>query len=157
MILAEDDDPYDIAIQFSHTMNSRITKSAISVRSSDSSTVIDSLWWDAGDMAYITLCTRYGTNECVRGDSLYKEHVTYTVTIASAQSIAGVHFAYPENISFTRNLDILPIHRRYYEKITQASLVMMIACCSLESAVILKIILIMKVFLLRSGLHQIIL
>jgi len=92
---------YDIEIQFSHPMDSKLTNSAISVKSDDSLTVLDSIWWQGGNVAYLKLCTNDGSGHCVREDSLYRSGITYSVIIdTNATSSLGIRFAYPDTLTF---------------------------------------------------------
>lgn len=92
---------YDVEIQFSHPMDSKLTNQAISVKSSDSLTSLDSLWWQGGNVAYLKLCTATGSGQCVGGDSLYKSGITYSVIIdTTASTSVGVRLAYPDTLTF---------------------------------------------------------
>ncbi len=92
---------YDVEIQFSHPMDSKLTNPAICVKSNDSLTVLDSIWWQGGNVAYLKLCTDDGSGQCARGDSLYRSGVTYSVIIdTNATSSLGVRFAYPDTLTF---------------------------------------------------------
>jgi len=92
---------YDIEIQFSHPMDSKLTNSAVSVKSNDSLTVLDSIWWQGGNVAYLKLCTDDGLGQCIRGDSLYRSGITYSVIIdTNATTSLGVRFPYPDTLTF---------------------------------------------------------
>lgn len=92
---------YDVEIQFSHPMDSKLTNPAISVKSDDSLTVLDSIWWQGGNVAYLKLCTNDGSGQCVRGDSLYRIGIKYSVIIdTNATSSLGIKFAYPDTLTF---------------------------------------------------------
>lgn len=92
---------FDIEIQFSHPMDSKFTNPAINVKSSDSLTVLDSIWWQGGNVVYLKLCTIDGSGQCVRGDSLYRSGITYSVIIdTNATTSLGVRFPYPDTLTF---------------------------------------------------------
>lgn len=92
---------YDIEIQFSHPMDSKLTNRAVYVKSTDSLTVLDSIWWQGGNVAYLKLCTDDGSGLCVRGDSLYRSGITYSVMIdTNATTSLGIRFPYPDTLTF---------------------------------------------------------
>lgn len=92
---------YDIEIQFSHPMDSKLTNPAVYVKSSDSLTVLDSIWWQGGNVAYLKLCTDDGSGQCVWGDSLYRSGITYSVIVdTNATTSLGVRFPYPDTLTF---------------------------------------------------------
>lgn len=91
----------DVEIQFSHPMDSKLTNSAVSVKSSDNMTSLDEIWWQGGNVMYLKLCTKSSSGECVRGDSLYRSGITYSVIIDTcATTSLGVKFAYPDTLTF---------------------------------------------------------
>lgn len=91
---------YDIAVQFSHPMDTRLTANAISVFSSDSTVSKDSIWWDGNEM-YITLCEKDDQGQCSRTDSLFKTGINYSVVIdTTARTAFGVNFSHPDTINF---------------------------------------------------------
>ncbi len=92
---------YDVEIQFSHPMDSKLTNPAISVKSSDSLTSLDSIWWQGGNVAYLKLCTATGSGQCAGRDSLYRSGTTYSIIIdTTASTSVGVRFPYPDTITF---------------------------------------------------------
>jgi hypothetical protein len=96
---------YDVAIQFSHPMDTRKTSKAFSAVSSDTKTVIDSLWWQGADVVYIRLCTKDNAGNCTGRDSLYSSGVRYSVVIdTSAETGLGVKYSFPDTVSFIPKL-----------------------------------------------------
>lgn len=94
-------DDYDIEIQFSHPMDSKITNSAMKVISSDGLTSLDTVWWQGGNWAFLKLCTKSISGDCIRGDSLYRSGVAYSVIIDTiAETSLGVRFAFPDTLTF---------------------------------------------------------
>lgn len=94
--------PYDIAIQFSHPMDTRNTANAITVGSTDSLTSMYNMTWQGSDMLFIEFCRKktVSGNLCSRS-SLYDVGVTYNVIIdTTAKTGFGVNFAAPETLSF---------------------------------------------------------
>ncbi|NLG15817.1 MAG: carboxypeptidase regulatory-like domain-containing protein [Fibrobacter sp.] len=90
---------YDVKIQFSHSMDTRSTGSAISAFSSDSLTEIESIRWQGANVVLVDLCVKDSTGECVPDSLKFKAGVTYTIAIdTTAQSDLGVNLTYPETI-----------------------------------------------------------
>lgn len=90
---------YDMEIQFSHPMDTRNTTNAVSVYSPDSCE-IDSIWWQGADIMRLSF-TKSGSLSESSGDFLYDYDVKYSIIIdTNAQSALGVHFAYPDTLSF---------------------------------------------------------
>lgn len=95
-------EPYDIRIKFSHDMDGLSIKKAVQGFSSDGSASVDSLWWDAGDVLYVTLCISDTTGTCRTGEDRFLQNVTYGVSIdTTAQTALGVGFACEERVTFT--------------------------------------------------------
>jgi hypothetical protein len=92
---------YEMAIQFSLPMNTRLTRQAINVSSSDGSAAIDTITWQGADVVYIRfkrLPSLYGIAQTGYGYP-FRVGVRYRVTIsANAQSIFGIPFAAAETL-----------------------------------------------------------
>lgn len=92
---------FDVEIQFSHPMDSKLTNPAVSVKSSDGLTSLDSIWWQGGNVAYLKFCTIDSSGRCIRGDSLYRSGTVYSVIIdTTASTSLGVSLAYPDTLTF---------------------------------------------------------
>jgi len=94
---------YDMALQFSHSMNTRITGNAISVVSSDSLAGLKELRWQGSDVLYINFCHKaFAEQDLCQNSGAYKVGATYSVIIDSmAESVLGVKISEPETLSFT--------------------------------------------------------
>jgi hypothetical protein len=92
---------YEMAIQFSLPMNTRLTNQAIHVSSSDSSASLDTITWQGADVAYIRfrrIPTLYGSSQSGPGYP-FRVAVRYRVTIGTGgQSIFGIPFAAAETL-----------------------------------------------------------
>ncbi|MDD5673092.1 MAG: hypothetical protein PHC61_02925, partial [Chitinivibrionales bacterium] len=95
---------YEMAIQFSQPMNSRLTENSIKVGSSDSSALLDTITWKGADVIYVRfkrLPSLYGTAQNTYGFA-YRVGVRYWVTIdTTAQSVFGIRFAAAKTLSIT--------------------------------------------------------
>jgi hypothetical protein len=93
--------PYDVHIQFSHAMDTRLTSQALTAFSSDNNISLDSLWWRGDDEVFIAFCSKDSSGNCSRISDYFRKGVKYSVVIdTTAQTIAGVKFANPDTIWF---------------------------------------------------------
>jgi hypothetical protein len=91
----------DMQIQFSHGMDAFSTGKAVHGYSDGDSVVIDTLWWEGGNLLNVRLCTVDSSGNCRTGEDRFLQGVTYGVTIdTTAQTDLGVHFAYEAYIRF---------------------------------------------------------
>lgn len=92
---------YEVHIQFSHSMDTRLTSNALKVFSSDNSISLDSKWWQGDDEVFISFCTKDSSDTCTRVKDYFRKGVKYSVVVdTTAQTIAGVKFASPDTIWF---------------------------------------------------------
>ena len=93
--------PYDVHIQFSHAMDTRLTSKALTAFSSDNNISLDSLWWQGDDEVFIAFCSKDSSGNCSRISNYFRKSVKYSVIVdTTAQTIAGVKFANPDTLWF---------------------------------------------------------
>jgi hypothetical protein len=92
---------FDLRIRFSHPMDAVSIAGALSVFSDDTATTIQSLWWEGGNVLYVSLCVADSLGSCRTSESQFEKGVTYGVTIdTTAETSFGVPFAHEATIRF---------------------------------------------------------
>jgi len=92
---------FDIRISFSHPMDAVSTTCALKAFPDDATTVIRSLWWEGGNVLYVSLCVTDSLDSCRTSESRFRKGVTYGVTIdTTAETSFGVPFAHEATIQF---------------------------------------------------------
>lgn len=93
---------YNMAVQFSHPMDTRKTANAVRIYSTD--TLADSIqtWWQGADVLYIRFYSRYNLLPSYATSTSYQVGRQYGVVIdTTVETIFGVTKAQPETLSFT--------------------------------------------------------
>ncbi|MBN1577710.1 MAG: hypothetical protein JW913_14215 [Chitinispirillaceae bacterium] len=97
----KDGKPFDLRISFSHPMDAISTAGALNGFSDDAAATIQSLWWEGGNVLYVSLCVADTLGSCDTSESRFRAGVTYGVTIdTTAQTSFGVHFAHEATVRF---------------------------------------------------------
>jgi len=89
---------FDIRVQFSDNMDALATAQAVTAVSENDSATVERLWWEGGNVLYISLCVPAPDGSC----NGFEQGRQYGVAIdTTARNVQGISFGYRELLMFT--------------------------------------------------------